>query len=264
MISKSTIYELEKEKKRLEKIIRDAEKELGRALPGSIQIKAHGNGVQFYHRKNGEKNGEYIPVADRKRVISLVQKRYLTKLLVAAKKQKRAFDDFFRYYDQNALEKVYDAEGAVRQLFITPAELPEEQFIDSWEAVEYSGKEFREDTPVHYTQRHERVRSKSEMMIANALFHAKIPYRYECPLELGGNLVHPDFTILRMRDRKQIYWEHLGMVDDPEYRNQAFQKLRIYEANGIFPGSELILTMESYRCPLNMKIVDQMIQHYIL
>ena len=36
------------------------------------------------------------------------------------------------------------------------------------------------------TLREEQVRSKSEIIIADALFHAKVPYRYEYPVYVRG------------------------------------------------------------------------------
>lgn len=265
MIDKRILNELRKEQQNLTRIISDAERQLRYAPPGSLQIRKHGNGHQFYHRDNPkEKNGKYIPVAEHKKVISLIQKRYLTKIISAARKQQNILNAFLEKYEEEALEKVYEVEGTVRQSFIKPVILPDDQYINSWQSVEYRGKGFRDDAPAHYTQRHERVRSKSEMMIANALLRAKIPYRYECPLELGNHLVYPDFTTLRIRDRKQMYWEHLGIMGDPDYRNQAFQKIRLYETNGFFLGDDLILTMETNRMPLNLRIVEAIIQHYYL
>lgn len=52
------------------------------------------------------------------------------------------------------------------------------------------------------------MRSKSEVIIADLLNKEGIPYRYEFPLYLKEfNTVYPDFTILNVRKRKEIYWE---------------------------------------------------------
>lgn len=50
----------------------------------------------------------------------------------------------------------------------------------------------------------ERVRSKSEVIIADILNQEGIPYRYECPLQLKGwGKVYPDFTVLSERERPE-------------------------------------------------------------
>lgn len=91
-----------------------------------------------------------------------------------------------------------------------------------------------------------------------------IPYRYEYPLYLNGiGSIYPDFTVLNVRLRKELFWEHLGMMDDTIYVEKAIQKITYYEENGIFPGDNLILTYETKQNPLNQKTVKLMIQHYL-
>lgn len=73
---------------------------------------------------------------------------------------------------------------------------------------EYRGKGFDESTSEFYTAKGEKVRSKSEVIIADVLSREGIPYRYEYPLYLKGiGKVHPDFTVLNVKQRKEIYWE---------------------------------------------------------
>ena len=116
----------------------------------------------------------------------------------------------------------------------------------------------------YYTDKGERVRSKSEILIANALNRNHIPYRYECPLYLAGyGTIHPDFTVLNVRLRKEMYWEHLGMMDEPEYIEDALNRISLYEKNHYFPGDRLILTHETLRHPLNSKNIENMIFQYL-
>ena len=60
-----------------------------------------------------------------------------------------------------------------------------------------------------------------------------------------------------------MYWEHLGMMDDPSYVEKSLQKITLYEQNGIFPGENLILTYETRKNPMNQKIIRLMIQRYL-
>ena len=99
---------------------------------------------------------------------------------------------------------------------------------------------------------------------ADALNISDIPYRYEYPLNVNGKTFHPDFTILRMYDRKIFYWEHLGLMDDPEYGESACGKIREYMSAGIFLGDNLIITMETSDLPLNHRFISNTIEHYLL
>ena len=140
----------------------------------------------------------------------------------------------------------------------------DEEFVKQWQAVEYKGKCFNDSVPEIYTIREERVRSKSELIIADLLNKEGIPYRYESPILLSGlGTVYPDFTVLNVKHRKELYWEHLGMMDDSEYVEKALQKIAMYEENGIFQGESLILTYETRLNPISPTIVKLMISQYL-
>lgn len=110
----------------------------------------------------------------------------------------------------------------------------------------------------------ERVRSKSELIIADILSKEGVPYRYEYPLYLRGmGRIYPDFTVLNITKREEVFWEHFGMMDDPVYAEGAIKKIATYEQNGIFPGENLILTYEARKNPINQKLVRSLIEHYL-
>ena len=257
------IRELLEEKRRLGSIIRDADKRLQKAPEGQVRIVRQNTKIQFYHRTiAGDTNGKYMPFAEHDMAAALIQKKYDQKILAAAKKQRSAIERFLKDYDPEALKTAYVIQSDVRKGYIIPVELPDQEYRRDWEEQPYEPKAFLDNTPEHFTSRGERVRSKSEVMIADALYRAGIPYKYECPLELGGMVFHPDFTILRMEDRKEIYWEHLGMMDDPEYCTNAIQRIRLYEANSIYPWRELVLSMETVSTPINLAVINRMISLY--
>ena len=102
------------------------------------------------------------------------------------------------------------------------------------------------------------------MIIADFLQREGIPYRYECPLNLKGfGTIYPDFMVLNVRQQKEMYWEHFGMMDEPEYSEKAIQKIMTYEQHGYFQGENLILTYETKRNPLNQKILKMIVEHYL-
>ena len=167
-------------------------------------------------------------------------------------------------YPEEVCEQVYDNLSDIRKTFVDPIEIPEDEFVKRWLDESYDKKCFQEGAPEYYTEKGERVRSKTEILIANALVRNGIPYKYECPLYLKGyGRVHPDFTVLNVKERKIIFWEHLGMMDNPEYAENAVKKIEAYEKNHIFPGDNLILTYETMRHPVNSRILEAMIEKYL-
>lgn len=264
MKRKNTIEVLLEERNRLANVIRKTEKRLQRAPEGSVRVIRHGNGVQFYLRKGSDTSGVYMPAADREKAISLLQKRYDYLIAKAAKEQLNVIERFLNKYDPDKLKEIYESLPEFRRSLITPEELSDQAFLKQWSAYDYEPKAFQEGSPEHYTSSGERVRSKSEVMIADALKQAGIPYRYECPLQLGNMTIHPDFCILRVRDRETLYWEHLGMMDDPEYCNNAIHRIRCYEYYGIYPGINLILSMETSQIPINTAVIRKLIDAYCI
>lgn len=101
------------------------------------------------------------------------------------------------------------------------------------------------------------VRSKSEVFIDMVINQKRFPYRYEAELILDNETFYPDFTILHPTTKKLIYWEHLGMMDTPEYSRKAFFKLQKYCCHGIIPGDNLILTYESKGNPFSFSDAEK-------
>ena len=119
----------------------------------------------------------------------------------------------------------------------------------------YEGNPFMEDTPVIMTERGERVRSKSEKIMADYFYRKNIPYKYECPLKLNDLIIYPDFTILDVKRRQEKYLEHFGMMGDLDYVSNMMLKIATYEQNNIFIGDRLICTFESIRRPLSVSVL---------
>ena len=259
------INDLQQQKTDLERIIKESERRLKTAPPGSVYTMKHGRGYQFYVReKPSDRIGTYLHTSEHEKAVALIQKKYDRQVIAEAQKQLKIINRFLDSYEPDVLKELYKSQSDIRKANIIPAEIPDEEYASEWQAFEYEHKGFAEDMPEHFTNRGERVRSKSEVLIANTLDQAGIPYRYECPIVLNGIMFYPDFTTLRISDRKTYYWEHLGMMDDPEYCCDNLQKIRIYERNGIISGVNIIYTMETSQTPLNMAVINRMIDAYFM
>lgn len=247
------------------KMKKEKEEALKGAPEGSLRICSGRNKAQYYQRNNPKDfNGIYIREKEIKLARDLAQKDYDQKVLGSIKQELEAIRKYRSIYPALSVEQIYEKLHKERQKLIVPIIETEEQYVCNWENVVYKGKEIEESVPEIYTAKGERVRSKSEVIIADILGSEGIPYRYEYPIYIKGiGKFYPDFTVLNVKKRKEIYWEHLGMMDDSNYVESAIQKISIYQRNGILPGDNLILTYETKKNPINQKIVRIMIQQYL-
>ena len=258
-------HALETREKYLLQIKKDKERALLNIPEGALRICSHGDRTQYYQRNDPKDfNGTYIREKDIHIAQELAQKDYDQKVLRAAERELNAIKKYLSNYPKINAEQIYESMHRERRKLIEPIVESDDQFIHKWESVKYQGKGFDEDSPELYTEKEERVRSKSELIIADLLNKEGVPYRYEYPIYLKGiGQIYPDFTVLNVKKRKELYWEHLGMMDDPSYAEKALKKITIYEQNGIFPGEDLILTYETRKNPMNQKVIMLMIQHYL-
>lgn len=145
---------------------------------------------------------------------------------------------------------------------------PDSEFFSDyakiWVAEPYVKNTSHPENLLHKSLSGEKLRSKSEVIIANALYMNHIPYRYECELILGEITLHPDFTILHPVTSEVFYWEHFGMMHSASYRENAFQKIKLYGEHQIYPTEHLITTYESDSLPLDSEKIQQIIEQYFL
>lgn len=129
-----------------------------------------------------------------------------------------------------------------------------------------NGSVFLQEGLIHRTSNGLAVRSKSELLIAEALLSAGVDFEYEKPLTWGGTIRYPDFTIEDEISGRTFYWEHLGMLDREDYRSRWEKKLAWYRTNGVHPLNEakpgssvLVTTTDSYGVGLDMAYVKRII-----
>ena len=139
------------------------------------------------------------------------------------------------------------------------AEVFQDDDIDMRPQIVKVGNQFYEDRLVHRTAHGELVRSKSEVIIANALHYHHLDYVYEPELVLDGKIKRPDFRIEDADTGDVWYWEHCGMMDDPKYRKRWEEKKSFYQKHGIREGENLIVTYDE-NGSLDSKKVEEIIR----
>lgn len=79
-----------------------------------------------------------------------------------------------------------------------------------------------------------------------------------------GLIIYSDFTVLNVRTGQEYILEFFGMMDNPEYANNAVRKINTYEKSGYFPGKNLIILFETSMYPLNQKILEAIVDEYFI
>ena len=258
--------DLEVRKLMIEKQLIKLKKRIDDAPPGTLRVSKSHNHNQFFQKFSPEEHpGIYISKDNLPLITKLAQKDYDTRLLEVLKQQHKTIDKFLKDFNTDAARQVYEKLNTTRQLLVKPEFISDEEYVKRWMSVPYTRPPFKENTPEYYTAKGERVRSKSEILIADALFRHNIPYRCEFPVYSGGVIfAAPDFNCLNVRLRKEYYWEHLGKMGDEGYMGTNKDKLDKYALEPSFDESRLIITMETGNKPLNTKVIEEKIRKYLL
>lgn len=245
----------------ISKTIETVERKLKSLPAGRLNIK-HQNDKPYYYYVKANSKERFLTKADSVLIKQLLQKRYLKEVLKIAKNELAALSKMLSLYPEDLPEELYEKLPEELRTGVEPVILGDGQDVLEWMAEPYVGKPFKEDAPVYMTIRGERVRSKSEVMIADRMYARGVPYKYECPIMIEGQVIHPDFSMKRMSDNKIIYHEHCGMMDDPEYFKDLVERISLYNQAGILQGNRLTFTFETSDKPLDIRIIDRLIDEF--
>lgn len=258
--------QLSEEMTKLEKIKYIVDERLRDAPEGRLRISSTGKYTQYYFCTNDTSpNGYYLPKEKQANICALAQKTYDKKLKKLVDKRLKQFQMITKDYTDDEIDTIYEHLAPSRKKLVVPIQDTYEQRIKKWKSIPYEGKAFKQGMVEIYTKKGERVRSKSEKIIADIFYDRGIEYKYECPLYLEGyGVVYPDFTFLSKKTNEELYWEHEGRMDDPEYADKAIKKIDLYAKNGILSGDRLFLTFESSKYALSLQFVEKLINTYLL
>ena len=251
-------------------VIKDAEKKIEKLPKGILKATLvhykDEDAYQYYVREDRkDPTGRYLGKAEREYARQLAQREYSEKVLKVAKKEKSMIEDLSDRLKTDSVLEVYNGLKEGKRILVEPYVLPDDEYARRWQAKKYEGGRFSENDPAIYTKKGERVRSKSEQIIADRLHDAGIPYRYEFPFIYEGNkVIHTDFTVLKKSTRDVFRWEHFGKMDDPKYRKTFFWKQSLYAQYGYVPGINIIYTFEDNDNPLDSRFLDRLIKKYFL
>ena len=191
-------------------------------LETSIQNAPLGNlkiincrGVEQYYLDSAETrtsypNGKYLRKSDFELAGKLAQRNYDEKLLSEVEKQLKNIQNIIKKYEKQEivqveeLYSVYDRMSPSRKKMVDARIISDKEYVNQWSAKIYSGKDFAEGQAEIYTEKKERVRSKSEKIIADMLYHKNSPH----PRSVSWTEAAHRSLPVPVRDGNEAQYEH--------------------------------------------------------
>lgn len=230
---------------------------------GELSIQKNGTYSRWIIKKGTA--SVYCPKSDRSQAEIMALKKYYSLLLAETEEELSLLNSYKkRSYGPAASDLLEETSPyyELLQSHFAKDKLPVS--VQKWCEAAYGTNPSHPEHLIHTTLAGHKVRSKSEVIIANLLYTNRIPYKYEAALALNELTVYPDFTILHPATQQLFYWEHFGMMDKSTYCDAACNKLKSYCYNGIFPSMQLITTYETGKVPIRSEQVQQIITQYFL
>ncbi len=256
-------YEIETLKLLMWRLLREhkqALNELTKLPEGRLHQEKHGDRTYYYHvLGKGQAKIRKGITKDWNLIYRLARKEYL---LAAMKRQEQGIEGMNGISDKMNLGAWQEAAEVVCEKYPT---LPPEVFLlgDRYQPHPASKSTMFLKGTIHRTQGGVLVRSKSELVIAEMLESIKIPYQYEEEIHYGGYQFCPDFTVVRPRDGKVIFWEHFGMTYDREYLKKMDLKLDRYRNMEIRPWDNLMISYDKEDGSLDVGLIRALVEGWL-
>ena len=229
---------------------------------GKLMIKESRGYQQFYIREHKGRDGlKTVPRRNQEYINNLATKQYFGNLICSAKENKDIADKLLKlakeYHDLNRESEVYTA----RFPMVTETSLMTKAgFLNHWKQTRTQLNPYRPEEKCYPTHDGAMVRSKSEQSVYNELLKFGIPFQYELELRVNGKTYYPDFTLLDVVNRKEVYYEHFGLLSDANYRLHYFQKTEAYMTLGLTYGTDYFCTFEDANYPFDIRKVTRFLE----
>lgn len=217
-------------------------------------------GIDYYYKViNGKKI--YLGTADKEEVRQLQTKKFLQKSLKRIDANCKVMERFVAKYHSIDPDTVNAALPKTYHLF------PEADYaftnwmdLQTWGSEPYDKSTKFPEGLKHRTVKGERVRSKSEVIIADILFLKGIEYHYEENLRIGTETIAPDFKVAVASQQRFRRIEHFGMIGDSKYLEECLWKIRLYVSNGYVPVDDVIFTFDTQDGEIDAQLIGQAIE----
>lgn len=252
-----------KEHQKLHESINRIQNKLKKLPEGNFIVTRNSSRYKWYQSDGHTQT--YIPKKNRLLAEQLALRKYLTLLLKDLSHEKNILDFYLRHHTTDlGKSSQLLMKNSEYQKLLSPYFQPLDQELSHWQNSSFQQNTNYPEQLIHKTCSGNFVRSKSEVLIDMLLHNHRIPFRYECALNINGTTFFPDFTIRHPKTGETFYWEHFGIMDDPAYVKKVYSKLEIYAHHGMIPSINLITTYETKEHPLSLEMIETIITYYFL
>ncbi len=227
-----------------------------RELPeGTLQYVEDKQRTQFYRAISDVKRKKRMGINKQPELINqLARKEFLRRLLKEMDANINALQYAIGHYrDIDPTAIIRSMTRAYRrlpgELFFRPTEelfASEDECLrarleshQAWAEQPYEKNSYPFGEYSQYTTRGLHVRSNRELIIAEILYKYKVPFRYDQVVQVGRYKLSPDFSF-EMADKRELYMEYCGMMNDLEYVSRFREKRRKYEQAEIYEWDNMI------------------------
>ena len=251
---------MKEELERLRKQIRILEQLLTQLPDGQFYTVRNGKYIKWYRYRNGR--NELIRKSSRSLAKELARAAFARFRLEELRKEKDAVNAYLRNAGCMDSSVFFEKYPGIQELLTD--ERPRSIRIREWLEAPYKKPDSTYTGTLYPTLKGDLVKSRAEQMIADALYLAGIPYRYECGISFNGGKTwyYPDFTILHPVTGEIFLWEHFGMEELERYRHKNADKIYVYFDNGYIPGKNLISTVSTDQCKLTPARIQEILHLY--
>ncbi len=254
---------VEEELDRQKKLMSQSEKQLARAPKGYLKTRSRKRGVSFYQGDSARgRSFEQNITEDFNMIEDLLRKKIARETCKRAEKNIFTLEKIRKNYVSNDYEDILEtAAGCYEKAALMVGQ--EKTKNGQGLPVQHC---FDPQKHIHETICGLLVRSKSEVIITNALTGYGIPFEYEKRFPYAderGVYFEPDFTF-HLPDGQWKIWEHLGMLNDPDYCIHNAYKLHTYQKHNFLIGRNLIITQDDLCGNCSSLYIDKMIREHLL
>lgn len=251
---------MKEERERLLEIKKRAEDYIKNAPEGTFFASKNGHYFKWYTHNKGKKI--LIRQQDKELAYKLAKKAFAYFRLKETVKELKAIDAYMEHSSDADAESFLQEHEAIRQLITAQTPLPDR--VREWANAPYQKNSTPYNGIQYKTLKGDLVKSKAEQEIADALFLAGLPYRYECAISFdnGKTFYYPDFMIMDPLTGKIYIWEHFGLSELNYYQHKNADKLYVYFDHGFVPGLNLITTASDDKNKLTAATIQQVIRLY--
>jgi len=252
-MEKKFLEYLEEEIAKTSTIIDGVKKKFNPNLKGVVWTRKIKNSDRLFYKLPDGK-AKYVNRYEQSNAKAIIKNNFYREEIKILSKRLVVLNKALKELQNNSVYDLYNNLPLYKQKFVDKYFETDEEFIARWKEDHPHCDSM--DVTSFETKSGFFVKSKSEKIIADALFDNNIPFVYEIRVSFGNTESFvPDFAICDVKNRKTVIWEHFGLINDPDYRNKTVYKLIRYADSGYNLGDNFIYSLEgnSINCSNQIK-----------